>query len=362
MDVLDEPHCSAPTGDRVEAFEPGVEQLLALCGGADSLGCAHAAEQLGDNGRSRRGSPRRSRECFDIVLARDELTDRLERREHVGTQARAKDGCVSGSRGELVQEAGLADAGRRDHRHAAGRADERGELRDLRITSQSRRAQTAERALPRPLGMDADRSPRRNGLALAFQLELRQALELDRVGNRQGRRLANRHRLRLARRLQTGCGVHDIAGDRATVGARRPVHRLAARDSHAQAECARSESEASADALHGSHEREPRPHRALRVVVADARRAEHRHRRVADELLQLASVPRDRLPHRVEIRVLHERHVLGVELLRQRCEPDEVGEQDGDDAPLQGPLGSHYSGLWQTASTLLPSGSWTKAP
>ena len=39
-------------------------------------------------------------------------------------------------------------------------------------------------------------------------------------------------------------------------------------------------------------------------------------------------MPRDRLPHRLEVRVLHEGHVLRVELLRQRREPDEVGEED----------------------------------
>ena len=56
-------------------------------------------------------------------------------------------------------------------------------------------------------------------------------------------------------------------------------------------------------------------------------------------------MPRDRLPHRVEVGVLHERDVLGVELLRQRREPDEVGEEDGYDPPLDRPLGGHRASL-----------------
>ena len=119
------------------------------------------------------------------------------------------------------------------------------------------------------------------------------------------------------------------------------VDGLAARDAHAQAERARREPEAGADALHRGHEREPRPHRTLRVVVADARRAEDGHRRVPDELLELAAVARDRLAHRLEVRVLHERHVLGVEPLRQRRESDEVGEQNRHHPPLDRPLRGH---------------------
>jgi hypothetical protein len=64
------------------------------------------------------------------------------------------------------------------------------------------------------------------------------------------------------------------------------------------------------------------------------RRSEHRHGGVADELLQQPAVPVDRLPNRLEIGVLDDRHVLGVESLRQRREADQVGEEDGDDAAL----------------------------
>jgi hypothetical protein len=45
-------------------------------------------------------------------------------------------------------------------------------------------------------------------------------------------------------------------------------------------------------------------------------------------------VPIDRLSHCLEIGVLDDRDVLGVEPLRQRREADEIGEENGDDPPL----------------------------
>ena len=54
-------------------------------------------------------------------------------------------------------------------------------------------------------------------------------------------------------------------------------------------------------------------------------------------------MPDDRLSHGIEIRVLDERDVLGIETLRQRGEADKIGEQDGDDPSLDSTLGRHRS-------------------
>ena len=58
----------------------------------------------------------------------------------------------------------------------------------LAFAAECRRAQPSERSLARPLGVDADGSPRRHGLGLPLQLERRQALELDRVRDGECRR------------------------------------------------------------------------------------------------------------------------------------------------------------------------------
>ncbi len=75
----------------------------------------------------------------------------------------------------------------------------------------------------------------------------------------------------------------------------------------------------------------------------DAGCPEHGHRRVTDELLDHAPVALDRLAGGGEVGVLDGRHVLRVELLGQRGEADEVGEENADDATLD--RGSHGSGL-----------------
>ena len=60
------------------------------------------------------------------------------------------------------------------------------------------------------------------------------------------------------------------------------------------------------------------------------RDAEHRHDRVADELLDRPAVALDRRPHRVEVPRLHVPHGLGIELLAQRGGAGHVAEHDGD--------------------------------
>ena len=70
------------------------------------------------------------------------------------------------------------------------------------------------------------------------------------------------------------------------------------------------------------------------------RRAEERDHRVADELLDGAA---EALELGAKVRVVggeQRADVLGVELLRARGEPDEIGEEHGDDLPLLAGRGS----------------------
>ena len=84
----------------------------------------------------------------------------------------------------------------------------------------------------------------------------------------------------------------------------------------------------------GRDQLEGRPDGALRVVLARRRRPPDGHHRIADELLDGPAVPgHDRRRH-LEVPALHVADVLGVVRLRERREPDEVGEQHADQAAL----------------------------
>ena len=75
------------------------------------------------------------------------------------------------------------------------------------------------------------------------------------------------------------------------------------------------------------------PHRAQRVVLVGARQAEHRHHRVADELLHRAAVPSTA----VRISSYHEpmqlAQRLGIEPLAERGRIGQVAEEDADRLP-----------------------------
>ena len=81
-------------------------------------------------------------------------------------------------------------------------------------------------------------------------------------------------------------------------------------------------------------DRERRAHGALGVVLVRDRRAEHRHHRVADELLDRAAVALELGAQARVVRREHRAHVLRVEPFGARRRADEVGEEDRDDLPL----------------------------
>ena len=84
-----------------------------------------------------------------------------------------------------------------------------------------------------------------------------------------------------------------------------------------------------------------RTDRALRIVLVRDRRAEDRHRRVADELLHGAAVAFELRTYAGVVAAELGGDVLRVELLRARGETDQIGEQDRDDLPL--PAGLNHA-------------------
>ncbi len=109
MDVLDEPHRRRVAGERVETFEPRGEQLL-LLDGRPGARLADGGEELGDDGGARRVAERRPERVAAAGLV-EQLRDRFERREQVGSEPRRQDDgtCRVGARRELAEEARLAD-------------------------------------------------------------------------------------------------------------------------------------------------------------------------------------------------------------------------------------------------------------
>ncbi len=83
-----------------------------------------------------------------------------------------------------------------------------------------------------------------------------------------------------------------------------------------------------------------------RIVLVQLRDAEHGHDRVADELLDGATMRLEHRAHLVEVAGHHPPQRLGVEPLAQRCRPAQVGEENGDGLAGLGPgwrLGSEHS-------------------
>ena len=137
--------------------------------------------------------------------------------------------------------------------------------------------------------------------------------------------------------LQPRGGVDDVAGDDAFAfrGPRAERdHRLAG--VHRAAHCELEVRVLVVELVDRVEDPQCRVHRALRIVLVRDRRTEHRHDRVADELLDRPAEPLDLLLHARVVRTQARADILGIGLLGRRGEADEVDEEDGDDLALFG--------------------------
>ncbi len=78
------------------------------------------------------------------------------------------------------------------------------------------------------------------------------------------------------------------------------------------------------------------PDRALGIILERHRCAPHGHHGVADELLDRPAVALDQRPATLEVPRQHLAYVVGIAMLRDRREANQVGEQDRDQATLRG--------------------------
>ena len=210
----------------------------------------------------------------------------------------------------------VTSCGERSSRTRAERRDEQLEL-----------AAAADERRDRPLrDVDAEararlqRLPGADRLALPLADDRLGVAVVDRVRGRPVGLLADEDAVQRRSRLQARGRVDDVAGRHRLALARPRAERdqrLARvhRDPHLQLLALLARPVA---------DRERRPHRALRVVLVRDRRAEERHHRVADELLDRAAEALELRTKMGVVRREQRAHVLGVEPLRPRREPDEV--------------------------------------
>ena len=179
-----------------------------------------------------------------------------------------------------------------------------------------------------------DRGPTRDRLGLALRVDRFVCLEDDLAFRRPERHLTHQHPIHRRRRLQPGRGVHHIARH-------HPLTRLrirADRDQRLARVDPDPHMQIAAEIADRVPDRETRPHRPLRIVLVRDRRTEHRHHRVADELLHRAA---EALQHPAQARVERRQrapHVLHVELLAPAREPHQIREQHRDDLALLDPF------------------------
>ena len=164
----------------------------------------------------------------------------------------------------------------------------------------------------------------------------RLALRLDRTRSREGERarsgrgspLSGEHLARLGRLLEPIGDVHGVTRDERASLASRADDDVARVDSDAKLE------RAGEQLAHPLLHRERRVQRALGVILERGRRAEHRHHRIAGELLDRAAGELDLGAHRVVEPLELYPHALRIAVTGERGRPDEVGEQDGDELAL----------------------------
>ena len=172
-----------------------------------------------------------------------------------------------------------------------------------------------------------DSLPHLDRLRLPLRFHRRRLPVVDRVPGRAVCPLADEYPVDRRCTLQPGGRVDDVARDHPlTLGGAcvERDERLAGVDGGADLKLL-------ADRV---ADRDGRSHGALRVVLVRDGGAEDGHHRVADELLDRATVPLELGP---ELRVIRREggaDVLGVETLGACRRADEVGEEDRHDLPL----------------------------
>ncbi len=181
----------------------------------------------------------------------------------------------------------------------------------------------------------ADQLDRRDRLGLALHGPSADLAE-SKATRGTGGTLGDEDLTRLSALLESGRGVHGIAGDHADLGPR--VQRGddlpgVDADPHREAEAV-SALELVVQALEAPPHTKRGAQRPRRVVLVCGGDSEGCHDRIADELLDCSTLGLDLGAHRVGVRAEHVLQVLGIELLPERRRSRDVREEHGDELAL----------------------------
>ncbi len=353
VEILDDEDAGTVRGQELAEPAPRSERLVLCCGCAwDADERADPREQpvavvdLGRHGPVELGgSLRGAVRLEDAGVGLDDLAEGPER-DAVSVRQTAPLAPAHQARAlldvgeQLAAEAALADAGLADDRDQltralAGSALEAGDQRRLVGVPADQRG--GERAgdvgsEPRPR---LKRLPEEQRLRLALDRNPLERREIEHAVGRSKGRLRDRHGVDRRGGLHAGRGIHDVAGDErlAELGPRlQRDHRFPG--VHADPHLQRRLRVLLVQLRDLFEDPEPGAHGPLGVVLVRDRRTEHRHHRVADELLDRAAMAFEHGAHAVVIRTKPRPHVLRVGLLGRRGEADQVAEEHGHDLPL----------------------------
>ncbi len=350
MEILEQEDDGSGRGDPLEERSPRTEQFLARRpraalesekneeGVLDPATLALVGDPAGDAGGD--GGP-----CGGFVVALDQpdpaadhLAERPERdalavrRRATGVPVDRVDQAVD-VLGQLPRHPALADAGHAGDRHearalVAGRGqDDLAEEAELVVAADERRLDLVGPAAAATLGHDPDGAKCGHRRDLALEDLVAGGLEGDGRIRRLLGLLADEDGARRGHALQARRGVDDVAGNEALVGRADGHRRLPGQDAGACLDPGTK----GADAVDQVERGADRP---FRVVVVGDRRAPDGHHRVADELLDRAAVPADDVLALLEVARQELAHGFGVAAFGERRESDEIGEQDGHEAPF----------------------------
>ena len=178
---------------------------------------------------------------------------------------------------------------------------------------------------------------RRHRLGLPLQPQRLDGIGLDRVADQPEGQLTEEDLHRRGGLLESRRRVDGVAGHHALAGAQvagdhlARVHAGAVLEAHAPRAL-----ELVVELLERELHAPRGANRPERVVLMRARKPEHRHDRVADELLDRAPVLHEHTPHLLEVPVDDLVERLGVEPLAEHRRPLQVGEDDRHGLPHLG--------------------------